>query len=338
MIGSLMMGLLVRGAQRAYPLRSPLMRTPFASEHDALRNSVQRLVDGPLVALAEAAERGDPVHAEVLRRCEELGLFELDDVLAEVAACEALGRLRSGGLVTLVLDAMLLAELGVADGAGAVVRDAPGLVSDEGGCSGVLAFVVGGVLARRCLLLDRGLLLDCEQGWQAQAVVAPHALRGGAVASVTLDGVPAEPFEVPAAAVHRSELREAAAAVGAAHAAFDAAAAYAQQREAFGRPIARFQVNRHALAEMATHITAAEALVLDTAWQWASGDAADPAAARLYAARTAVAAADRALQLHGGYGYTTAFDAQRAWRDARALLPTLPALRMRLVDNQGTAR
>jgi alkylation response protein AidB-like acyl-CoA dehydrogenase len=127
MIGSLMTGLLVRGALRAYPLRSPLMRTPFASEHDALRDSVRRLVDGPLAALADGAERGDSVHAEALRRCEDLGLLELGDVLAEVAACEELGRLRSGGLVALVLDAMLLADLGIADGPVAVVRDSTGV-------------------------------------------------------------------------------------------------------------------------------------------------------------------------------------------------------------------
>ena len=313
------------------------MRTPFAPEHDALRDSVRRLVDGPLAALADAAEHGEAVHREVLHRCDELGLFALGDVLAEVAACEELGRLRSGGLVALLLDAMLADDLGVTDPDGPVtiVRDATAVTADDG-VSGVLPFVVGGLLARRCLLPDLGLLLDCDEGWQAVAVAAPHALRGGAVAAVTLDGAPAKPVDVPPDALRRYELREAAAAVGAARAAFDGAAAYAQQREAFGRPIARFQVNRHALAETATHITAAEALVHDTAWRWANGDTVDLAAARLYSARVAVAAADRMLQLHGGYGYTTAFDAQRAWRDARALLPTLPALRTRLADYQGS--
>ena len=315
------------------------MRTPFAPEHDALRDSVRRLVDGPLAALAEAAERGEGVHLDALRRCDELGLLALDDVLAEVAACEELGRLRSGGLVALLLDAMLAEDLGVKDAEGpvAIVHDARTVTVGDG-LSCELPFVVGGLLARRCVLLDQGLLLHCDQGWHADAVAAPHALRGGAVAAVRLDGAPAKPVDVAPAAIRRHELREAAAAVGAARAAFDGAAAYAQQREAFGRPIARFQVNRHALAEIATYVTAAHALVHDTAWRWVRGDTVDPAAARLYSARVAVAAADRSLQLHGGYGYTTAFDAQRAWRDARALLPNLPALRPRLADHQGTAR
>ena len=314
------------------------MRTPFAPEHDALRDSVRRLVDGPLAGMADAAEQGEAVHLDALRRCEELGLFELGDVLAEVAACEELGRLRSGGMVALLLDAMLVRDLDIAspDGPVAVVRGATAVAFDTG-LSGTLPFVVGGVLARRCLLLDQGVVLDCDRGWQMAAVTAPHAFRGGAVAAVTLRGAPAQPIEVPADALGRHELREAAAAVGAARAAFDGAAAYAKEREAFGRPIARFQVNRHGLAETATHITAAQALVHDTAWQWAAGDTVDPAAARLYAARVAVAAADRMLQLHGGYGYTSAFDAQRAWRDARALLVTLPALRTRLADPQGTS-
>jgi alkylation response protein AidB-like acyl-CoA dehydrogenase len=313
------------------------MRTPFAPEHDALRDSVRRLVQGPLAALAQAAEQGDSVHADTVRRCDELGLFGLGDVLAEVAACEQLGRLRSGGLVALVLNLMLATDLGLAADPEAIVAVVPDaqVVKGHDDVSGDLPFVVGGVMARRCVLIDSQLVASSEHGWEAIPLLAPHSLRGGAVAAVTLRGAPTQPIDVPAAAVLRHELRQAAAAVGAAHGAFDSAAAYAGQREAFGRPIARFQVNRHALAEVATHVTAAEALVHDTAWTWAHGtpaDATDPAAAKLYAATTAIAAADRAVQLHGGYGYTTAYDAQRAWRDARALVPGLAPLRARLIQ------
>lgn len=314
------------------------MRTPFAPEHQALRDSVRRLAEDALADAAATAEGGALPHAAAAQQCGDLGLFGLDDVLAEVAACEELGRVRSGGLVFVLLDTMLAADLGldVTDGLVAVARGVR-LRPANGGVDGDIPFLVGGLVAARCVVVDSGVLVRCGgPGWAAQPVADAHAFRGGAVAAVQLQGVAAEPLTVPPHVLARAELREAAAAVGAASRSFDDAAAYAQQREAFGRPIARFQVNRHGLAETATHLQAAQALVYDTAWRWSTGDRADPAAARLYAGQVALAAADRALQLHGGYGYTTAFDAQRAWRDARALHIGAGALHRRLEHPRGS--
>ncbi len=75
----------------------------------------------------------------------------------------------------------------------------------------------------------------------------------------------------------------------------------------------------------------------DTAETLARDGSGDTAAARLYAGRVAVAVADRVLQLHGGYGYTTDFDAERAWRDAHALSLGDLTLRARLTA-QGVPR
>jgi alkylation response protein AidB-like acyl-CoA dehydrogenase len=118
-------------------------------------------------------------------------------------------------------------------------------------------------------------------------------------------------------------LAEAAALAAHGQATFDATLIYAGQRHAFGRPIGRFQANRHRLAELATQLTAARQLVLV-----ATGRARDDgmracgpeiARARRYAARAAAAVAEVGLQLHGGYGYSMESPMQRAWRDTRAL-------------------
>ena len=299
-----------------YPLRcAPMPTTPFLPEHEALRDVVRKLVEGPLAQAAEAAEAGATDIDQTLRQCAGLGLLDLDDVLAQVVVAQELGRLRSGGLVARVLDAMTTTPLGL--DATAVVRSAQVSV-DHTGTNGVLPFVVGGQTAGRCLLLDRAVVLDLG-GATIEPAERAHAWRGAAAARITLDGAPTEQLELAPSVGAHAELREAAAAVGSSQRTFEEATTYAQQREAFGRPIGRFQVNRHALADAATKIAAAEALVHDTAWRLAGGGEAETAVARLYAGRVANEVADRAVQLHGGYGYTSAFDASRAWRDAHAL-------------------
>ena len=304
--------------------------TPFSSEHEALRDVVRRLVDGPLAEVAAAAEDGATDIDAALGACADLGLLDLDDVLAQVVAAQELGRLRSGGLVARLLDAMTTTPLGL--DATAVVRSAQVSV-DHTGTSGVLPFVVGGQTALRCLLLDRAVVLDLT-GATVEPAERAHAWRGAAAARITLDGAPTQPLELAPFVAACAELREAAAAVGTSQRTFEEATAYAQQREAFGRPIGRFQVNRHALADAATKITAAEALVHDTAWRATRGTAAETAAVRLYAGRVANEVADRAVQLHGGYGYTSAFDASRAWRDAHALRAGDDERRRRLAGRQ----
>jgi alkylation response protein AidB-like acyl-CoA dehydrogenase len=309
--------------------------TPFAAEHDALRDTMRRLVEGPLGEAAAAAEAGGTPHAAAFGRLDELGVVGLDDVLAEVVVAEQLGTLRSGGLIAVLLDALLTSSLSLPPLQTAVARDATVTVTDAG-ATAVVPFVAGGGLADRCLILDQRLVVSLEPGG-ITGLGRPIALRGSAPASLRFDDADYEHVDVPGPALRRAELREAAAAVGAAWRTWSDASAYAQQREAFGRPISKFQVNRHALADLATRITAAEALVHDTAYALAADGAADTAAARLYAGRLYGDVADRAVQLHGGYGYTTEFDVERAWRDARALRAGDLTLRARLTARGATA-
>ena len=301
---------------------------PFTAEHEALRDRARRLVDGPLQGDAAAAEAGEAVHAQALQRLDDLGVVALDDVLADIVVAEELGRLASGGLVAVLLDAMFTTSLGLPPLTTAVARDATVTVTSTG-AQADLAFVAGGGLAQDCLVLDQRVVVSLD-GAQVTRLPRPLALRGSAAAAIAFDGAAYRTVEVARAALRRAELREAAAAVGAAQRTWTEAKTYAQQREAFGRPISTFQVNRHALAETATKVSAAQALVYDTAEALFRGVAVDTAAARLFAGRVAAEVADRALQLHGGYGYTAAFDVERAWRDARALRTGDLTLRARL--------
>lgn len=94
---------------------------------------------------------------------------------------------------------------------------------------------------------------------------------------------------------------------------------YARSREAFGRPVARFQVWRHRFADLATEIEAARSLTYHALRKVVAGEdhRVEISMAKWYTAELAWRAADEALQVHGGYGYMMEFPVQRAWRDAR---------------------
>jgi alkylation response protein AidB-like acyl-CoA dehydrogenase len=100
---------------------------------------------------------------------------------------------------------------------------------------------------------------------------------------------------------------------------FDKTLKYVQERNVFGRPLAKFQVTRHKFAEMATKIETARQMVYNTAWRIQNGDypVREISIAKLYASRIAFEVADECLQLHGGNGYMKEYGIERAWRDVR---------------------
>jgi len=110
--------------------------------------------------------------------------------------------------------------------------------------------------------------------------------------------------------------------LGLGEAALDGSLRYAQQREAFGRPIVKFQAIQHKLAEMATRLEAARTLVYRAAWLIDQGtpDTKISAMAKLFASEMANFVADEATRIYGAYGYAMEFEAQRYFRDARFLL------------------
>jgi alkylation response protein AidB-like acyl-CoA dehydrogenase len=108
-------------------------------------------------------------------------------------------------------------------------------------------------------------------------------------------------------------------ALGIAEAALERSIRYARERTAFGRPIAEFQAIEWMLADMATRLEAARLLVYEAAWLRQVGRPYSRAAsmAKLYAAEAATFVTHRAIQIHGGYGYTEDYQVERYYRDAR---------------------
>lgn len=107
--------------------------------------------------------------------------------------------------------------------------------------------------------------------------------------------------------------------IGVARAAFDAAVNYAKKREQFGRTISKFQGLRWMIADMATEIEAAQQLMLSAAAMKDRGEkyTAQASMAKLFASEMVNRITATALQIHGGYGFSKEYPAERFYRDAR---------------------
>jgi len=124
------------------------------------------------------------------------------------------------------------------------------------------------------------------------------------------------------AGIELGRVNIAARALGIAQSAFENSIRYAQEREAFGKPIANHQLIQAKLAQMATKIRAAELLMVDAAEMKDSGERADLEAgmAKLFATEIAEEVALDAMRIHGGYGYSQEYPIERLYRDAPLLL------------------
>ena len=109
--------------------------------------------------------------------------------------------------------------------------------------------------------------------------------------------------------------------IGTAQGAFARALAYSQEREAFGKPIHKFQGVSFKLSDMATQIEAARHLVYYAAWKKDRGLPVikEAAMAKLFSSETAMMVTTEAIQVLGGYGYIKEYDVERFFRDAKIL-------------------
>lgn len=107
--------------------------------------------------------------------------------------------------------------------------------------------------------------------------------------------------------------------VGIAQGAYEAAVRYAKERHQFGKPIAEFQAIQFKLADMATQIEAARLLTLQAAAMKDAGKkhTQESAMAKLFASEVAVRVSEESVQIHGGYGYTKDYPAEKYWRDSK---------------------
>ncbi len=180
---------------------------------------------------------------------------------------------------------------------------------------------------------NKGITAFLVEGGTPGLVVGRHEEKMGLRSSSTV-GLTFEDCEIPAGAVLGQEghgLRVALAALdggrigiaaqatGTIQAALEASARYAQDRTAFGKPIASFQAVSFALADMRTAHDASRLLTLRAAWlkQERRPFGREAAMAKLFASEAAQVAVSKAVQIHGGYGYIDEFPVERLFRDAR---------------------
>lgn len=138
----------------------------------------------------------------------------------------------------------------------------------------------------------------------------------------SLLGKEGEGFKICMNTLDVSRIDIGAQAVGIAQSALDEAVRYSKERKAFGQPICNFQMVQSMLAEMATEIQAARMLVYFAGHCKNKGMARfslESAMAKYYAASIAVDVARKAVQIHGGYGYTKEYPIERIYRDAKIL-------------------
>ncbi|GAB3959630.1 acyl-CoA dehydrogenase family protein [Actinoallomurus acanthiterrae] len=137
-----------------------------------------------------------------------------------------------------------------------------------------------------------------------------------------LGGVEGQGFTQMMKGLETGRLQVAARALGVGRAALEDSLAYAQEREAFGKPIWQHQSIGNYLADMATSLSAARQLTLHAAREADAGRRVDMEAgmAKLFASETAMRIALDAVRVHGGYGYSTEFDVERYFRDAPLMI------------------
>ena len=132
-------------------------------------------------------------------------------------------------------------------------------------------------------------------------------------------GKEVEGYKIALATLDSGRIGIASQAIGIAQGALDASIEYARQRQAFGHPIAEFQAIQFMLADMATEIDAARLLARRAAWKQDSGErfSMEASIAKLFASEMATRVAHKAIQIHGGNGYSSEYPVERAYRDAR---------------------
>jgi alkylation response protein AidB-like acyl-CoA dehydrogenase len=176
-----------------------------------------------------------------------------------------------------------------------------------------------------CLVIEKdmpGVSFGAQEkklGWHSQPT-AQVILEEVRVPAENLVGSEGEGFRIAMMGLDGGRLNIGACSLGGAQRCLDEAVKYTRDRQQFGRPIADFQNTQFTLADMATELEAARALLYLAAAK-VTANAADKtrfaAMAKRFATDTGSAVVDRALQLHGGYGYLQDYPIERFWRDLR---------------------
>jgi butyryl-CoA dehydrogenase len=237
------------------------------------------------------------------------------------------------------LGAYCLTEPGAGSDAGSITTRAQAM-GDEYVLNGTKIFVTNGGFANTFLVFansdpskgSRGItafIVEEERGVKRGTREKTLGIRGSTTYEIIFEdvrvpktnvlGEPGRGFKIAMEALDSGRIGIAAQAVGIARAALERAISHAKTRQQFGRPIGDFQAIQWKLADMATRIEAAHLLTMRAAvLRQTGGDYVTASAmAKLYASRVAVEVCDDAIQIHGGYGYTQAYQVERHFRDAK---------------------
>jgi alkylation response protein AidB-like acyl-CoA dehydrogenase len=225
-------------------------------------------------------------------------------------------------------DAVALKTTAVRDGDHYVVTGSKAFISGAGANDVYVTMVrTGGEGAAgvSCLVIEKdmpGVSFGANErklGWRSQPTALVH-FDGARVPVENLVGEEGQGFKIAMAGLDGGRLNIGACSLGGAQRALDEAIAYVRDRKQFGKAIVDFQATQFTLADMETELQAARALLYLAAAKVTSG-AADKtkfaAMAKRLATDTGSAVVDRALQLHGGYGYLMDYPIEKLWRDLR---------------------
>ncbi len=181
------------------------------------------------------------------------------------------------------------------------------------GTKGISCFIVEG--GTKGLIVGRA---EDKMGLRASNTV-PLTFEDCEIPAANLLGKEGDGFKLAMIALDGGRIGIASQACGVARAALDASVQYTKDRQAFGKAIGEFQAVRFMLANMQTELSAAELLTLRAAFLKEAGTpfSREASMAKLFASETAQRACDKAVQLHGGYGYIDEFPVERLLRDAR---------------------
>lgn len=229
-------------------------------------------------------------------------------------------------------DAAAVKTKAVVDGDDYIINGSKCFISNMGPEEGDYVVVLAltdpekGLRGMSAIVVDRG-----TPGFSVGKTESKMGLRAAAVSELVFEdcrvprsnlvGAEGQGFKIAMMALDGGRVGMSAQALGICDAAIEASARYMKERVQFGKPIANLQGLQWYLAEMGTRTEAARALVFQAADALTRGQPATKLAsmAKYFAAENAVYVTNKALQIHGGYGYMTDYPIERLYRDARII-------------------
>lgn len=227
-------------------------------------------------------------------------------------------------------DAGAVRTKAISDGDNYIINGSKCFISNMGPDEGDFVILIAltdpsaGMKGMSAIIVDRG-----TPGFSIGKVEDKMGIRGAAVSELIFEdcvvpktnlvGKEGEGFKIAMSALDGGRIGIAAQALGIAEAAIEASVEYSKQRNQFGKPVSALQGIQWYLADMATRTEAAKLLILQAADMRSRGEnvTKEAAMAKYYASENAVYVTDRAVQIHGGYGYMKDYPIERMYRDAR---------------------